>query len=56
MLGSEMIVNMFSRRLVMKKFLSGRLLENKLNLMFKNAALKIVLSRSMIDEATEVAR
>lgn len=56
MLGSEIIVNMFSRRLFKNKLLSGRLLENKLKLVFKNAALKIVLFRSMIDEATKVAR
>ena len=48
---------MFSRRLFKNKFLSGRLLENNvLNLVFKNAALKIILFKSMIDEATGVAR
>jgi len=57
MLSSRLNVNMFSRRLFKNKFLSGRLLENNvLNLVFKNAALKIILFKSMIDEATGVAR
>jgi len=57
MLSSGLNVNMFSRRLFKNKFLCGRLLENNvLNLVFKNAALKIVLFRSTIHETTEIAR
>lgn len=57
MLSIGLNVNVFSRRLFKNKLLSGRLLENNvLNLVFKNAALKIFLFKSMIDEATEVAR
>jgi hypothetical protein len=45
---------MLSIRLFKNRLLSSRLLENNmLNIVFKNEDLKMVLFRSMIDEATK---